>query len=153
MIPLLLIGSNLIGASAIRTGKLIYLSSVSALYTGFLLSLHFDQSNLVVVFAAAGSMFHAVEYLAVVTHYAHRRNTVGSASLFQRISRYWLLSLVIYILLIGSIGIWMSTPENGELYFWQGLNLWAAFLHYSYDGMIWKLRRVQTSNALVVNPK
>ena len=31
---------------------------------------------------------------------------------------------------------------------WIGLNLWAALLHYAYDGMIWKLRRPATAQAL-----
>jgi hypothetical protein len=33
---------------------------------------------------------------------------------------------------------------------WLGLNLWAAFLHYAYDGMIWKLRRSDTARTLGV---
>ena len=35
---------------------------------------------------------------------------------------------------------------------WQGLNLWAAFVHYAYDGMIWKLRRPETAAALGATP-
>jgi hypothetical protein len=31
-----------------------------------------------------------------------------------------------------------------------GLNLGAAFLHYAYDGMIWKLRRPTTARSLGV---
>jgi hypothetical protein len=30
----------------------------------------------------------------------------------------------------------------------MGANIWAAFLHYAYDGMIWKLRRPETAKAL-----
>jgi hypothetical protein len=125
--------------------------SVCSLYTGFLLSLQFGWSGWVVVFAAAGSMFHAVEYLAIVTHYARRRESVGSDSPFRALARYWLLFLGGYILLLGAVGVWMSNPENGLVVFWQGVNLWAAFVHYAFDGMIWKLRRPETAAALGVS--
>jgi hypothetical protein len=47
----------------------------------------------------------------------------------------------------------MSRPDSGVLVLWQGLNLWAAFVHYAFDGMIWKLRRPETAAALgVANP-
>ena len=72
-IPGALVVSNFIGFSRERVGKLVYLLSVCVLYTGFILSLSFGWVRGVVVFAAAGSMFHAVEYLAVVSHYARRR--------------------------------------------------------------------------------
>ena len=120
------------------------------LYTGFLLSLRFGWAGGIVIFAAAGSMFHAVEYLAVVTHYAHRRETVGSAGMFRSLARYWLLFLALYVLALGAVGVWMSHPDNGMLVLWQGLNLWAAFVHYAFDGMIWKLRRPETAAALGV---
>jgi hypothetical protein len=28
------------------------------------------------------------------------------------------------------------------------LNLWAAMVHYAFDGMIWKLRRPETARVL-----
>jgi hypothetical protein len=151
VVPAALLLTNLIGASRERVGKLAYLASVCALYTGFVLSLQFGWTGLIVVFAAAGSMFHAVEYLAIVTHYARRREAVGSPGAFRTLARYWLVFLGVYILALGSIGVWMAHPDNGFLLLWQGLNLWAAFVHYAYDGMIWKLRRPETAAALGVN--
>jgi hypothetical protein len=150
LVPLALLGTNLAGATRERAGKLAYLASVCALYSGFVLSLHFARPGLVVVFAAAGSMFHAVEYLAVVTHYARRREAVGSPGRFRALARYWLLFLAAYVLTLGAAGAWMSSPDSGLAVVWQGLNLWAAFVHYAYDGMIWKLRRPETAAALGV---
>jgi len=151
LLPVLLFGTNLVGASSDRVGKLIYLGSVCTLYSGLLLSIYFQQPQGVIVFAAAGSMFHAVEYLAVVTHYAYRRRTLGSDSPFRLLARYWLMFLGVYVLLLGSFGAWASQPESGIYTFWLGLNLWAAFVHYAYDGMIWKLRRPATALALGVD--
>jgi hypothetical protein len=103
-----------------------------------------------VTFAAAGSMFHAVEYLAVVTHYARRRESVGSAGTFRSLARHWLLFLALYLIVLGTTGAWMTRQDGGFVVFWQGLNLWAAFVHYAFDGMIWKLRRPETAAALGV---
>jgi hypothetical protein len=149
-VPASLIITNLPGASRIRLGKLAYLASVCALYTGFILALRSGSSKWVIVFAAAGSMFHAVEYLAVVTHYARRRETVGSPGPFRTLARSWPTFLGVYILVIGLVGVWMSHPTSGLSVFWQGLNLWAAFVHYAFDGIIWKLRRPETAVALGV---
>lgn len=149
-IPAALLLTNLVGASRERIGKLAYLASVCGLYAGFVLALRSGWAELVVVFAAAGSMFHAVEYLAIVTHYARRREAVGSAGAFRALAHYWLAFLGAYVLAIGAVGVWAAHPDSGLLVFWQGLNLWAAFVHYAFDGMIWKLRRPETAAALGV---
>lgn len=151
VLPAALLITNFVSASRERAGKLAYLTSVCALYSGFVLSLHLGWPGLVVVFAAAASMFHAVEYLAVVTHYARRRESVGSPGRFRALARYWVLFLATYALALGAVGVWASRPDSGFVVLWQGLNLWAAFVHYAYDGMIWKLRRPETAAALGVS--
>jgi hypothetical protein len=149
-IPAVLILANLFGMTRDRGGKLAYLGSVCLLYSGLILAVWSGRSGLVLALAAAGSLFHAIEYLAVVTHYAHRRRTVGTDGLFRTLAEYWLLFLACYVLVIGSVGAMMAHPESGLVVAWQGLNLWASFVHYVYDGMIWKLRRPATAAALGV---
>lgn len=150
VVPLLLLASNLAGATRDRLGKLCYLGSVCLLYAGFLLSLRAGWAGLILVFAAAGSLFHAVEYLAVVTVYARRRGAVGSDGLFRRMSEYWLLFLGAYVVALGVVGVTLAREDSGLFVLWQGLNLWMALVHYAYDGMIWKLRRPETAAALGV---
>jgi hypothetical protein len=149
-IPVALIVTNLLGATRDRIGKLAYLGSVSVLYTGVVLSVRMGRGELVLVFIAAGSLFHAVEYLAIVTHYARRRATIGSDSHFRVLARHWLVFLGLFGLALGSVGAWMSQPDSGLVVLWQGINLWASFAHYAFDGMIWKLRRPATAAALGV---
>jgi hypothetical protein len=67
------------------------------------------------------------------------------------ISVYWPLILVCFILLLGSFSLWVNSWSVELATIWQGLNLWAAFTHYAWDGMIWKLRRSETSQALGVS--
>jgi hypothetical protein len=150
VVPAGLLVTNLVGAGRDRVGKLAYLASVCALYTGVVLGLRCGWGGLVLVFLAAGSLFHAVEYLAVVTHYALRRRTIGSDTAFRALARNWLLYLGLYVLVLGSAGALMAHPDSGLVVVWQGLNLWMSFVHYAYDGLIWKLRRPATAAALGV---
>src|SRR5437868_3296714 len=84
-----------------RPGKRIYLASVCGLYSVLLLALRDGQTVLVAALATASSLFHAVEYLALVTHYAWRRRTGGSTGLFRTLAERWLLVLVSYVVLFG----------------------------------------------------
>src|SRR5207302_1658312 len=93
LVPVSLLVTNLVGANRDRIGKFAYLTSVCLLYSGLVLSLRFGWNKLFLVFIAAGSMFHAVEYLAIVTHYAWRRETVGTDGLFRVLARSWLAFL------------------------------------------------------------
>ncbi len=147
-LPLVLLGSQLPQLTAAHIGKLVYLSSVCGLYSGFLLSLHYRWTPGIIALATAASLFHAVEYLTLVTHYARQRRTIGSDGTFRRLAQGWLTFLAVFVLSLGSIGVYLTDPANGWNTAWLGINLWAAFLHYAYDGMIWKLRQPATAAAL-----
>jgi hypothetical protein len=143
---------NLIGVRRSRVGKLCYLVSLLALYAGLLLCLRNDWRTGVFALTAASSTFHAVEYLAVVSHYAKRRESVGSDGLFRRVAKQWLTVFVVYVLTLGLVGIWAGEGGGWVLRAWLAVNVWAAFLHYTYDGFIWKLRKPATAHALGVQP-
>jgi len=146
LVPTLLVVLELKDGPLQRIGKMSYLLSVTGLYSALLLALRANQATLILSLTAAAALFHAVEYLALVTHYAWRQRPAGSepaGNLFRQMAQRWLSFLATYILLLGMIAWYM---EGWEL--WLGLNLWAAFLHYAYDGMIWKLRRPTTAQAL-----
>ena len=134
-----------------RRGKVAYLVSVVTMYTMLLFAIRSGDHYRVIAMSAASAAFHAVEYMAIVTFYAWRRQATGSAGgLFRKMTRHWLRILAIYMIALGLIS--QYTDRNlKELY--MGLNLWAAFLHYAYDGMIWKLRRAGTAQALNVQLK
>lgn len=150
-IPAALLAANFAGATRTRLPKLLYLGSLLGLYGGLLLSLRSDWANGVFVLTAASSLFHSVEYLAVVSHYAHRRTEVGSDGLFRQVAKRWGAVLAVYAVVLGLIGVWAGESSSGIPRLWLALNLWAAFLHYTYDGFIWKLRRPATAQALGVS--
>ena len=68
----------------------------------------------------------------------------------QRVARQWTLTLGGFVVLWGLCEFLFErgTPQQREI--WLGLNLWAAALHYAFDGLIRKLRRPQTAQALGV---
>lgn len=151
-VPVALLGANLRVLSRRRLPKLVYLTSVLTLYGLLLLALRNDWQGGVIALTAAASLFHATEYLAVVSHYARGRKRGGSPGLFHRMAGLWLGLLGAYAVLLGLVGAWMADPTAGVPSLWIGMNLWAAFLHYAYDGLIWKLRRPATAAALGATP-
>ena len=148
LIPFAIVALNLVGWHRQRIPKLIYLTSVLCLYSGYLLTSHFNLSQFILCIATAAALFHAIEYLAIVSHYANRRQHVGSDGMMRTFAKQWMLVLTIFVLCLGTLGVWASSPTSGCETLWQGFNLWAAFTHYALDGVIWKLRRPETAMAL-----
>jgi hypothetical protein len=146
-VPVTLLAANLADLTRDRLGKLAYLVSVCVLYSGFLLAVRAEDGPLALGFALGSAVFHATEYLAVVTAYAWRRTSGGSAGRFRAMATNWLVVLSVFAVGLGTFAALWGTAA-GQL--WVGLNLTAAFLHYAYDGMIWKLRRPATAAALGV---
>lgn len=147
VLPVLLVGLELANQPWQRPGKVLYLVSVVSMYTVLLWAIRTGQHQRVVAMAVATAAFHAVEYLAIVTFYAWRRQELGSDAPFRRMARQWLHVLLFYVVFVGLASEWADRHWKD---FFVGLNLWAAFLHYAYDGMIWKLRRPETAQALNV---
>jgi amino acid transporter len=151
VLPALLVALELIDRPWERRGKVAYLTSAVSMYTVLLFAIRQENHYLVIAMSAASAAFHAVEYMAIVTYYAWRRRESGSeAGPFRRMTRQWLRILAVYMITFGVISQYADRNMK-ELY--MGLNLWAAFLHYAYDGMIWKLRRPNTAQALNVQLK
>jgi hypothetical protein len=118
-------------------GRSLYLFSVLTLYVSLLGAVHSNQPALILALATASAWFHASEYLAVISWHVQRRATAsdGAKSALSWLAPRWGLALLMFIVLLGS-GAWMLDHELFE--FWLLLNVIAAFLHYSFDGIIWK---------------
>jgi hypothetical protein len=149
LFPMILVGKELLHSPAQRPGKVLYLLNVCAMYAAMLVCLRTGRHTQLIMLTVANAMFHAVEYLAIVTFYAWKRQEQGSASPFQSMARDWLRVLATYIVLLGVVS---NLLDNSRYEFvvqlFIGANLWAAYLHYAFDGMIWKLRRPQTAQTL-----
>jgi hypothetical protein len=92
--------------------------------------------NLLLSFVLAIAMFHATEYLAIVSWSVKRKR--NPSGIFAHLAPMWGMALVIYLIALGLGGLLVNTWLQAS---WVFLNLIVSFLHYGYDGMIWKQAR------------
>jgi len=120
-------------------GGKIYLASVMALYISLLLAVHFNIPALVLSLATASAIFHATEYLALVAWVVHGRHSAHPSQLgvMSYLVPRWGLALGTFILVLGAGG-WLLQKQY--LQTWLLVNVIVAFLHYAYDGLIWRSR-------------
>jgi hypothetical protein len=139
LVPLILLG---IAASQFRwsdRGGLLYLTSVSTLFLSLLFAVHFERPDLVLLLATASALFHAIEYLAVVSWSVTGSKTrAGWRSALGWLAPRWWLALATFAVVLG-LTDWMF--QHQRMQFWIAINVMVAFLHYAYDGIIWKRRR------------
>ena len=126
-------------ANVCWTGAMIYLVSVCLLYISLLAAVHFNQPALVLSLATASAVFHATEYLALVS-WSVRGKSATSADRLGVLGYFlprWGLFLATFMLLLGAFG-WLL--QKNLLQPWLLMNVIVAFLHYAYDGLIWRRR-------------
>lgn len=141
LIPIGILAQKLgwLGTASARcgAGQLAYLISVLLLYSSMLGAAHWHQPRLVLILATAAALFHAVEYLAVVSWSVRQRHgkAADRMGLLSYLVPRWALMITIFIVVLGAGGWWM---DQRWVEAWLLLNVIAAFLHYAYDGLIWR---------------
>jgi hypothetical protein len=141
-IPLGLVMRDVIRWRDRAWGRLAYLTSVCALYLCLLAAVHAQRPGLVLMLTTASALFHATEYLALVGWMVHRRHQERGTSLglLSWLAPRWGAVLAIFVIVLGAGG-WLW--EHEFLQTWLFINVIVAFLHYSYDGLIWRRPREQ----------
>jgi hypothetical protein len=137
VVPLALVLADLLRTSAASAGRSLYLISVCTLFLTMLWAVHTNRPRLVLSLATASALFHAIEYLTLVGWaVARRHGTLGDRmGLLGYLAPRWALALAIFMLILGSAG-WLL--DQRLLAPWLLVNVIVAFLHYAYDGMIWR---------------
>lgn len=137
--PLALLLRDSVSFQRVSVGRLAYLLSISALYGSLLWAVHTRRPALVLSLTTASAMFHAVEYLAIVTWSVQRRDESSRRSMgwLGMLASQWLIVLATYLLVLGSAAWFMDQMWTQA---WLFLNVIAAFVHYTYDGLIWRHR-------------
>jgi hypothetical protein len=90
---------------------------------------------------------HAIEYIAFVNIFvgAKYRKKPESNTFFSRVSkRQWLYSGVFAAVIIVLSIIGMKLDQNAFLIYIVG----SSFLHFIYDGLIWKVRHPEVGKPL-----
>lgn len=115
-------------------GRLVYTASVVAQYSTLLILLDIGWDKLLMAGLLANAIFHATEYLAVVTWSVQRK----SAGVWRYLVPRWGVTLLAFCAALG-FGSWLLVRHSP--YTWVLLTLLVSYLHYAYDGMIWKAPR------------
>jgi hypothetical protein len=125
---------------SLRSGAGLYLTSVCGLYLTLLWAVHARQPRLVLLLATASALFHALEYLTLVGWSMHRHHARRSDDrrLITRLAPQWGLAIVVFAVVLGASGWWL---EHHLLEAWLFANVVMAFVHYAFDGVIWRTRR------------
>ncbi|MAT39332.1 MAG: hypothetical protein CL946_06985 [Ectothiorhodospiraceae bacterium] len=90
---------------------------------------------------------HAIEYIAFVNIFVHSKYTkrAENTSLFSKVSRkQWIYSGGFSLFLAGVCYLGIKFDENALAIYITG----SSFLHFIYDGWIWKLRKPEVSKPL-----
>jgi hypothetical protein len=115
----------------------VYLCSLSTHYGIMATLVHFGHDYMAFCLSLANAFIHAFEYFAIVTWTARKRASKASdTSPFARVSREWLPLLLCFIGVIACGSILMDAYAAR---FWLVFSMLASFLHFAYDGIIWKM--------------
>lgn len=117
---------------------IIYLTSVVTLYSSMILACHFYFFRAVVALSTASATFHALEYLALFSMRVRPLQIHEKKSLPEYISTHWINYLLFFATLIGLLGFTLDSCDPIARQIWIGINLGAAMMHYTLDGLIWK---------------
>jgi hypothetical protein len=115
-------------------GRLLYMISVVGQYAVLLLFLDIGWAPLLIAGLLSVAIFHATEYLAVVSWSVQRKTTGVWRYLVPR----WGLTLLAFCGALG-LGSWLLVRHSP--YTWVLITLLISYLHYAYDGIIWKAPR------------
>lgn len=141
-VPLILLLVELSQLSRQRLPKLLYMTSCLSLWSAVLISQHYYLNDLCSVLLAAVTVFHSVEYLALVSYYASRRQKIGSKSLFQTMAANWTIVFMWYVI---GCGLLYSLGNATIVVICFAVNTWASLLHCAYDGIMWRLSDRETA--------
>lgn len=114
-------------------GRLMYMSSVIAIYSAQLLAIHLESMTWMVAFFFAGAIFHAVEYLAICNWSVQKRT---SGIWHYQITRTG-LAVIVFMAVLGAANYFVNAQS---VYAWQLMTLLVSLLHYGFDGIIWKAK-------------
>lgn len=103
--------------------RLAYLVSILGLYTAVLVACRRSHERLMWFFLP--TVVHSIEYFAIVSWSVQRSHPALP----------WVVTLALFMLLTGGLS-WMAAGQLGAAF--AALSLWVSFLHYAYDGLIWR---------------
>jgi hypothetical protein len=114
-------------------GRVTYLVNVAAIYIAQLWAVRRGDDRWMSALFLAGAVFHATEYLAIVSWSVRRKSTGVWRYLVPRYS----LSLLVFMTVLMVTNVMLAAHS---LYAWALVTLFVSLFHYGFDGIIWKSR-------------
>ncbi len=127
--------------NAAAWGRIAYIGSAVALYGSMLVALRIDGRVLLGLFVAH-ACFHAIEYFAVIGWAASKKKG-GAWEVVAPQAAMWTVAFVFVVGLLN----WGVAAVS--LWWWGFLTLLISYIHYAWDGMIWKAPTKRVSTAPV----
>ncbi|HTR77089.1 MAG TPA: hypothetical protein VMH39_03230 [Gemmatimonadaceae bacterium] len=146
LLPVILLAREARGLSRASLGRFVYLSSICLLYSAIVVTVHMPHSKINVGMAEglifAIGIVHSTEYLAIVSWSVKKRFATSTHGVFSYLAPRWGMALGIFAFALGFGGLMMHLHYERA---WVIVTLFVSYLHYGYDGMIWKVRRPATA--------
>lgn len=115
-----------------RLPRLAYLGSVTALYAAITATMWGGPLQVRVGILLAHALFHAIEYIAVCGWVGQKKQGGAWTYVAPRIT-----TMILGFCLVVGVANWLVL-NLWSLQAWAIITLWASYLHYAWDGMIWK---------------
>ena len=125
-------------------GKYFHLASLCLHYGSMIVFCHLHMTVWALAVSMTNGVFHAVEYFAVVTWSVRPRADKAGAWYAAPLFRHWTSTLLIFILSVATLGLAIT---SGHARAWILVNALISYLHYAYDGVIWKIPAVIPARA------
>jgi len=113
--------------------RMFYIGSVVALYVAQIVAIRLQSNQWMTALFLAAAVFHAVEYLGIVSWAVRKKNTGVWKHLVPRLG----VSMLVFMIVLMVTNYLLSRQSY---YAWSLVTLLVSLLHYGYDGMIWKAR-------------
>lgn len=129
---IIVLGKELLRKPIVHS-RLLYMGSVTTLYVAQLAAIRLGSSLWMTALFLGGAVFHAVEYLTVVSWSVRKKNTGVWRHLAPRLA----VSMLVFMVVLMVTNYLLARQSY---YVWSLVTLLVSLLHYGYDGMIWKSR-------------
>lgn len=113
--------------------RVLYIGSVTTLYVAQIIAIRLGSGSWMTALFLAAAVFHAVEYLAIVSWSVRKKNTGVWKHLVPRLG----VSMLVFMTVL-MVSNYLLARQS--YYLWSLVTLLVSLLHYGYDGMIWKSR-------------
>lgn len=143
--PLGLIVRELIDFRPSAFGRFVYLTSVTTLYCLMIVAVRMEWTTVKIGCAAAGTFFHSIEYLAIVSWNVQKNKSLHAISPFRYLVPRWTMFLLFFMAFCALSAFFLKQPF---FQLWVLVNLIISFMHYAYDGMIWKRPKKKSAPAM-----